>query len=78
MSSDEGEQQQHELPGRKGGLQGGPARAASLTAERRSEIARRAARARWDNDLGEPRAVKQYNNGSGISTTDVALLDGDV
>ena len=33
--------------GRKGGLKGGKARAESLTAARRSEIARRAATARW-------------------------------
>lgn len=33
--------------GRKGGLKGGRARAEKLSAERRSEIARRAARARW-------------------------------
>ena len=33
--------------GRKGGLKGGKARAAKLTAEQRSEIARRAAAARW-------------------------------
>jgi hypothetical protein len=33
--------------GRLGGLKGGPARAAALTAKRRREIARAAARARW-------------------------------
>jgi len=33
--------------GRKGGLKGGRARADKLTAEQRSEIARRAAAARW-------------------------------
>lgn len=33
--------------GRKGGLTGGSSRAASLTPERRSEIARVAAQARW-------------------------------
>jgi hypothetical protein len=33
--------------GRLGGLKGGPARAARLTARRRREIAKRAARARW-------------------------------
>jgi len=35
--------------GRLGGLKGGPARAKKLSAERRKEIARRAARARWKN-----------------------------
>ena len=33
--------------GRKGGLKGGKARAASMTAEERSAAARRAARKRW-------------------------------
>jgi hypothetical protein len=33
--------------GRKGGLKGGPARAAKMTAEERAESARQAAKARW-------------------------------
>ena len=33
--------------GRKGGLKGGKARAAKMTAEERSEAAKKAARARW-------------------------------
>jgi hypothetical protein len=33
--------------GRKGGLKGGKARADNLTAQRRSEIARKAAKSRW-------------------------------
>ena len=33
--------------GRKGGLKGGKARAAALSAKRRSEIAKKAAKARW-------------------------------
>jgi hypothetical protein len=36
-----------QLNGRNGGKKGGPARAAKLTAEQRSEIARKAAKARW-------------------------------
>lgn len=36
--------------GRRGGLKGGTARAASLTPEQRSEIARKAAAKRWDRD----------------------------
>lgn len=36
--------------GRKGGLKGGKARAAKLTAEQRSEAARNAAVARWSRD----------------------------
>ena len=39
--------------GRKGGLVGGKARAASLSPEERSEIAKRAAAARW-KDKPEP------------------------
>jgi len=34
--------------GRKGGLKGGKARAEKLTPERRSEIAKKAAQARWN------------------------------
>jgi hypothetical protein len=34
--------------GRKGGLKGGKARAAGMTAKRRAEIAKKAAAARWD------------------------------
>lgn len=37
------------LLGRQGGLKGGKARAAKLTAARRSEIARKAAEKRWGN-----------------------------
>jgi hypothetical protein len=33
--------------GRRGGLKGGPARAAKLSSKKRSEIARKAAKARW-------------------------------
>jgi len=33
--------------GRKGGLKGGPARKAALSAKRRREIAKKAAQARW-------------------------------
>lgn len=36
--------------GRAGGLKGGRARAAKLSAERRSEIAKKAAAARWKKD----------------------------
>ena len=38
--------------GRLGGLKGGPARARALSAERKSEIARKAALARWRSDDG--------------------------
>ncbi len=34
--------------GRKGGLKGGKARAANMTAEQRAEAARKAAKARWE------------------------------
>ena len=36
--------------GRRGGLKGGPARAEKLSKKRRSEIAKKAARARWRVD----------------------------
>ena len=36
--------------GRKGGLKGGTARAESLTPERRSEIAKKAAEKRWSKN----------------------------
>ena len=36
--------------GRKGGLKGGKARAAKMSAERRAEIARKAAKTRWNRD----------------------------
>lgn len=36
--------------GRRGGLKGGKARAASMTAKRRAEIAKKAAQARWKKD----------------------------
>jgi hypothetical protein len=36
--------------GKLGGLKGGPARAAKLSPEQRWEIAKKAARARWDAD----------------------------
>ena len=36
--------------GRLGGLKGGKARAESLTAKKRKEIAQKAAKARWDQD----------------------------
>jgi ABC-type branched-subunit amino acid transport system substrate-binding protein len=35
--------------GRKGGIKGGKARAESLTSERKKEIARQAAQARWQD-----------------------------
>ena len=36
--------------GRRGGLKGGPARAAKLSAKKRSDIARKAAAARWQSE----------------------------
>ena len=43
--------------GRLGGLKGGKGRAASMTAERRREIAQRAAKQRWAKEKGlEPDA----------------------
>jgi hypothetical protein len=47
---DEGKNPHAVALGRQGGLKGGKARAAKLTAEQRREIARRAAQARWSRD----------------------------
>lgn len=44
---DEGKDPAAVVLGRKGGLKGGKARAEKMTAEQRSEAARRAAAARW-------------------------------
>lgn len=44
------EQQAARLLGSKGGKKGGAARAAQLTPGQRSEIAKRAAQARWQTD----------------------------
>jgi hypothetical protein len=45
---DEGKDPAAVALGRKGGAKGGKARAQNLTAEQRSESARKAAQARWD------------------------------
>ena len=45
--SDEGKDAAAVSLGRRGGLKGGKARAAKLTPERKSEIAKKAAAARW-------------------------------
>lgn len=47
---DEGKDPAAVALGRKGGLKGGKARAAKMTAKQRSESARKAARARWKSD----------------------------
>jgi hypothetical protein len=39
--------------GRRGGLKGGSARAASMNAQQRSESASKAARARWGKETGK-------------------------
>ena len=50
--SEEGPESQQVAAGRLGGLKGGEARAKKLSAKRRSEIAKKAAQARWQ----KPRA----------------------
>lgn len=47
--SDKGKDPAAVALGRKGGLKGGAARAKKLTAEERSEIAKKAAKARWSD-----------------------------
>lgn len=48
LLTDDGRDLAAVLLGRRGGLKGGKARAASMSSERRSEIARKAADARWN------------------------------
>lgn len=48
--SDDGKDPAAVALGRKGGLKGGKARAAKLSPEQRSEIARKAATTRWGNE----------------------------
>lgn len=50
LVTDDGRDLAAVLLGRRGGLKGGKARAARLSADRRSEIARAAAQARWGKD----------------------------
>lgn len=50
---DEGKNPAAVALGRLGGLKGGKARAAKLTKEQRSEIAKRAAETRWDKHARE-------------------------
>jgi hypothetical protein len=47
LTTDDGRDLAAVLLGRRGGLKGGPARAQSMSSERRSEIAKKAADARW-------------------------------
>jgi hypothetical protein len=47
-TGDEPTESATQISGRAGGLKGGKTRAAKLSAKRRSEIARKAARVRWD------------------------------
>jgi len=37
--------------GKRGGLKGGPARAKKLSSKKRTEIAKKAAKARWEKDI---------------------------
>lgn len=47
---DDGKNPHAVLLGRKGGLKGGKSRAEKLSAEKRSEIAKKAAQARWSKN----------------------------
>jgi hypothetical protein len=55
--------------GRKGGRKGGPARAATLTAEQRSASARKAVQARWakSKEGSDPKVVKRANVAKNLS-----------
>lgn len=48
--------------GRKGGLKGGPSRAANMTPEQRSESARNAVLARWAKERASENAGNKENN----------------
>ena len=50
LTTDDGRDLAAVLLGRRGGLKGGRARANALSSERRAEIARKAAAARWKQD----------------------------
>lgn len=52
LITDDGRDLAAVMMGRLGGLKGGRARADSLSAERRSEIARKAAAKRWEGKSG--------------------------
>ena len=52
LTTDDGRDLAAVMLGRLGGLKGGHARAASLTSERRTEIARKAAHKRWSGPRG--------------------------
>jgi hypothetical protein len=45
--------------GRKGGLKGGKARAATMTPEQRAESARKAATARWQRETEQPEGKRE-------------------
>jgi hypothetical protein len=60
--------------GRKGGKKGGPARAAKLTPEERSESARKAVQARWAKGKTRSAHTIVKTNGSG-SSPDVSVID---
>ena len=51
LATGEAEEAHVDVSKRKGGLKGGEARANALSAERRSEIARRAAEKRWARQM---------------------------
>jgi len=51
FNPDEGKDPAAVALGRKGGLKGGKARAEKMTAEQRSEAARKAAAARWNKNV---------------------------
>lgn len=52
LSDEEARKLAAKILGRQGGLKGGPARAKKLSAKRRKEIARKAAKARWEKEKG--------------------------
>ena len=64
--------------GRRGGLKGGKARAAKMTADERSEAAREAVIARWDEARGVQRAMYDGVIRLGNVEIECAVLPGGV
>jgi hypothetical protein len=67
IATGEAEDSRDDLPkgsAKQSGTEGGKRRAASLSAERRTEIARRASSARWGGSVGDEKQISQTSNDS--------------
>jgi hypothetical protein len=61
--------------GRKGGLKGGPARAALLTPEQRSQSAKKAVTARWAKAKGQARIASSTATKKNATSTNRKTMD---